>query len=57
MPPIHHDNGFRKQRFTDAGGSDYTAIFRTEYSGSTLLDHLHENQTENVNENQNEGAV
>jgi len=36
VPPIHHDNGFRKQRFTDAGGSDYTAIFRTEYSGQDL---------------------
>ncbi|NII40666.1 AraC-like DNA-binding protein [Curtobacterium flaccumfaciens] len=36
MPPIDDDNGFRKERFTDAGGSDYTAIFRSEYSGQDL---------------------
>ncbi|GAA1491991.1 helix-turn-helix domain-containing protein [Curtobacterium herbarum] len=36
MPPIDDANGFRKQRFTDAGGSDYTAIFRSEYSGQDL---------------------
>jgi alkanesulfonate monooxygenase SsuD/methylene tetrahydromethanopterin reductase-like flavin-dependent oxidoreductase (luciferase family) len=32
-------------------------VFRTEYSGSTLLDHLHESQNENVNEKLNESAV
>jgi AraC-like DNA-binding protein len=38
VPPIDDDNGFRRQRFTDADGADYTAIFRSEYAGQGSVD-------------------